>query len=1548
MKIYQKIPLSILLCLIGVLPLRAVNNAVDTKIYIVKEDAYIRNGSNASKNYSFENITSAHGSQYVGKDYRVINSKYNGSDEIIAVMKFDLPSTTEILENNFDKFELKFSIFKNADYNTGNQDYVFRYTTDVTWQETSLTWNNHPTSIDRTNINQLFSFHIDKGYEYEFKQDNEKDIVKDITEVVEKLVNEGRTSITIFITAKESLNTSLMIHCKETADETKRARIIATNTGISIQTLSLLVSQVSSVNKDEYTPTSFAVFNDKLEVAKTLISATGNNIIQIREAYRNLKNAYNGLIKLQDPNDAANIAYMRPVRSNLSKQDAKNINDGSLNTFWSGQFFPSYLDIDLLSVYDINKIMLYFPVGKKVYYSLYASNNGKDFDLIYKTRTANTATLAGEQVLFSKLTSYRILRIYLEFTDADNKAYLNEVKVYGNKNVITTEVHRTGTIDEILGVKPFNQTIYSQPITTAETIENVYGIIDRILGSEYRKWFSFELADRSNSTDYFQLSDVNGKILIKGNKGLSLTTALNYYLKNYLNIHVSEQTKQVKMPDHIVQIGTPIRKETPYKVRYAYNYCTLNYSFSFFGEQDWQRENDWLALNGVNVVLDLAGQEATWIKFLMNFGYSFDDAKDWLTGPSYYAWQFMDNMESFGGPIPDGYVKDRLELARATQRWKRSLGVQTVLQGYAGMVPTNFSEYQPAISIVAQGNWNGFSRPFMIATNSSQYDEYAQKFYEAQEFVYGKTSNYFAVDPFHEGGIRPTGLTDDVISKEVLESLLQYNKEAIWMVQGWQSNPTNNLLNGMGDNRTKHVLIADLIKYPIKTWTKYNKLTYDNTTLTSKEFNGTNWVWCLLANFGGNPSMHGQLDVMVEDILTARKTSNYMQGIGIISEAMYDNPIVYDLLFDLVWADDQFNLDTWMDKYIQRRYGSISENAKQAWKIMRNANYNYGVRFTNELFGMKGKAPQDYSAQSIAYGSEKLESALRLLLNDYDKLKNSEPYRYDLTEIMRQVVSNYALSTYNELLTAKSGGNLDVFKSKKQAFLQAFNTLNEVQNTQKEQLGGEWIGKAIDRASGYDDFSKAIFEMNAKTLITTWGSRGSSSLKDYGWRNYEGIFLDIYKTIWNEYLDKVEKNMTDGSAIQTISASGYFNFYWNWIMSSQQYTREAKNSITDIKRVADLVLDRNTTTGGLDPNFGNLALNRTAHTNSILISGKPSLSTDGNIDTQLTVSATSNQTQISYPEITVDLLGEFQLSRANVVLNNIGGVFYQYELYGSSDQQHWTKIGEKKTTKVNTSNGDTIEVNNTVARFMKIVGLYDSNHATDAVNTEITVKELRAYGERVLPTLEQLKRIIDSAMAVNTAPFSDEQKNRLSELVSIAQTAYNQTAPPDEVNTVYWSLYDYLLTLDLSGAVNVAKTKAVTAHNDPSGKSQNINDGDINTYWDSGRLSPTGLPYQEEITPGWLIIDLGKEYALDEIKLKFVKKDIWYNYSLYTSLNNVDWQKIGEKTNTNLPNDTEDTYKSNNTKSRYIKIQTTNIQSDSSNKRYPYQMAEIEVYSFIQ
>src|SRR5699024_6543750 len=127
--------------------------------------------------------------------------------------------------------------------------------------------------------------------------------------------------------------------------------------------------------------------------------------------------------------------------------------------------------------------------------------------------------------------------------------------------------------------------------------------------------------------DYYEISDEDGKIRIVGNEGVSLTAGLNHYLKYYCNVHVSQQTSQVNMPDTIPAAGSVIRKESPYEIRYAYNYCTLSYTMAFWGYDEWQRELDYFALNGVNLILDTTATEALWIEYLQNYGYDIDEAK---------------------------------------------------------------------------------------------------------------------------------------------------------------------------------------------------------------------------------------------------------------------------------------------------------------------------------------------------------------------------------------------------------------------------------------------------------------------------------------------------------------------------------------------------------------------------------------------------------------------------------------------------------------------------------------------------------------------------------------------------------------------------------------------------------------------------------------------------------------------------------------------------------------------------------------------------------
>ncbi|MPQ45322.1 alpha-N-acetylglucosaminidase TIM-barrel domain-containing protein, partial [Clostridium tarantellae] len=220
-------------------------------------------------------------------------------------------------------------------------------------------------------------------------------------------------------------------------------------------------------------------------------------------------------------------------------------------------------------------------------------------------------------------------------------------------------------------------------------------------GSQYINWFDFSIKANTNNLDYFQISNGdNGKIKIEGNNGVSLATGLNYYLKYFCKVQITEFGDPVKMPIIAPRLDIFIRKETPYEIRYAHNYCTFSYTMAFWSDEQWQVWLDWLALNGVNLVLDLNAQDEVWRRFLGELGYDIVEIKNWLVGPAYMAWQYMGNMGTFGGPLPDQWFEARTELARKMQRKMKALGMKIVLQGYAGMVPTDIKDKRPNVEII--------------------------------------------------------------------------------------------------------------------------------------------------------------------------------------------------------------------------------------------------------------------------------------------------------------------------------------------------------------------------------------------------------------------------------------------------------------------------------------------------------------------------------------------------------------------------------------------------------------------------------------------------------------------------------------------------------------------------------------------------------------------------------------------------------------------------------------------------------------------------------
>ncbi len=816
-----------------------------------------------------------------------------------------------------------------------------------------------------------------------------------------------------------------------------------------------------------------------------------------------------------------------------------------------GKYYPCVFDIDLQENMYVDRVSVFTAKSGYTQYTLYTSVDGCNFKLVANKDSCSACDAEKGDVYELSGKEARFLRVFVEYYSENIQVPLKKLccEGKGSENPLYAEYE--------IYTENFEESAYNCEISEKDTIAEVFGIVERNLGAEYKAWFDFRLLAENN--EFFEITSLEDKIVICGNSGVSLASGLNYYLKYFCNVHISQVGSQVNMPEKPVKPVNSIRKATKAKVRYAYNYCTFSYSMPFWGEEQWRKELDWLALNGVNVVLDITAQEEVWRRFLTKLGYSRKSIKNFITGPAYYAWAYMSNLFGFGGPVHDDWFEKRVELARKNQYIMRKLGMMPVLQGYSGMIPTDIQEYDKNIDIIPQGTWASFQRPHMIRTTSESYVKYAKLFYESQREVYGDNSCYFATDPFHEGG-KTADMLPREISSVILKEMMNYRKDAVWIIQAWEGNPRSELLEGLADveNGKEHALILDLYaeKLPRYSEGEPNKVSYGY----DKEFNFTPWVFCMLNNFGGRLGLHGHLDNLEENLPEAFNNCKCIKGIGITPEASGNNPVLYDYFFESIWQEssekfEKNNLDEWIGKYIQRRYGAKNDNLLKAWMILKNtvykAEFNQLGQGAPECianarpdFGIK--AASAWGNAVISYDKKLLEEAAGYFLGEYEALKNSECFMYDLITVFQQVLSNRAQDCYEEIERAYNRKDRNGFAQKAERFLNIVDSMEKLTSGSEFYDFEKWVSSAKALAPIADDFSQRLYEINAKALVTTWGAYNQSeagSLHDYSNRQWSQLFGTFYKKRWELWL----KQRADELEGKESSEFNWFEWEWSWV-----------------------------------------------------------------------------------------------------------------------------------------------------------------------------------------------------------------------------------------------------------------------------------------------------------------------------------------------------------------------------------------------------------------
>jgi len=104
----------------------------------------------------------------------------------------------------------------------------------------------------------------------------------------------------------------------------------------------------------------------------------------------------------------------------------------------------------------------------------------------------------------------------------------------------------------------------------------------------------------------------------------------------------------------------------------------------------------------------------------------------------------------------------------------------------------------------------------------------------------------------------------------------------------------------------------------------------------------------------------------------------------------------------------------------------------------------------------------------------------------------------------------------------------------------------------KAEFNG-WYLSSLNDEDYYSNENSNAYKLNAKSLITTWGSFNqceTGGLHDYSNRQWSGLIGDFYKPRWERWINNRKKELKNESFEEKID---WFYWEWSWVRQDTEY-----------------------------------------------------------------------------------------------------------------------------------------------------------------------------------------------------------------------------------------------------------------------------------------------------------------------------------------------------------------------------------------------------------
>lgn len=648
-------------------------------------------------------------------------------------------------------------------------------------------------------------------------------------------------------------------------------------------------------------------------------------------------------------------------------------------------------------------------------------------------------------------------------------------------------------------------------ISEKEIISATKQVIARTINPAVANRIQFEKITASGENPEYAYQVRNGKLIVKGNSVVALCHGFYAYLKSShqgmitwsgKNLHIFIPWKSV----------APKEVTSPYRFHYYMNVVTAGYTTPYWGWNRWQKELDWMALHGMDMLMLNGAYEAIMFRVFKKIGLSEKDIRAFFPGPAFQPWNRMGNLTGWDGTPPLSWYSKQITLTRQVLNRMHELGMTPVIQAFAGFVPKEITHIYPHAKITSLVWNNQIPEKYRCnillpdSANAVLFTKIEKLFVQEWEKEFGKET-YFLADCFNEMQVpRFPGESENEFQKQLSEygkivytGLKEGDTSAVWVMQGWtfgyQRNEWNKVrlsafVSDVPDNK---VLFLDLAN-------EYN-LDFWHISPGWQYFDGyfhKQWIYSFIPNMGGKTPWNGILKTYAEAPIAALHDTNkgYLIGFGFAPEGIENNELTYELLSDMGWRDQKIDLNQWLRNYCTNRYGSYPEKMKEAYQcflrscygtFMDHPRFRYQISADGKAPGTVNKYPQFFQG-------------VKDFLSCASSMKKSQLYRNDAIELSAEYLSLMGDSLIKQALNEQGAIKYSTLNKAYSLLDQADRLL---QSHPEDRLQ-RWVNYA--KAWGNTPAERQYYTEDARRIITTW----APGINDYSARMWSGLISSYY------------------------------------------------------------------------------------------------------------------------------------------------------------------------------------------------------------------------------------------------------------------------------------------------------------------------------------------------------------------------------------------------------------------------------------------------------